>query len=249
MEFVFARRLFCLTFNTHSSIADEAFVDLHPVDGLRGVYIASQLKQSASLSTKFGIDEVISVVTYDQGGQWETLRPPQFDDDGNPIYCQYVSTLLGQFFPEWESLLNDDMMKDLLSWVRQGIHDSSFTPTTRGSPEGFRPSFYPREGLRQGPLLNTLAGYPYNEGVGKEKTSSIGAGFWFPLMPGTPSPVLGWGDKGSWNWDIPMASYVSAICRVGHCLITQFRLRWNWMWTLIHEDWFIYSISEILLRF
>ncbi len=29
--------------------------------------------------------------------------------------------------------------------------------------------FYPREGLRQGPINNALAGHPCNQGVGKEK--------------------------------------------------------------------------------
>jgi hypothetical protein len=67
-------------------------VDLQPIEGLRGVYIASQLQPAAVYSSKFHIDQVISVVTYDQGAEWEVLQPPQFDGDGNPIYCQYVSS-------------------------------------------------------------------------------------------------------------------------------------------------------------
>lgn len=61
------------------------------MEGLRGVYIASQLKQSTVTNGKFNMNEVISLITYDQGGEWNVLNPPEFEHDGRPIYCQYVS--------------------------------------------------------------------------------------------------------------------------------------------------------------
>ncbi|ODM87301.1 Sortilin-related receptor, partial [Orchesella cincta] len=72
-----------------NEVASETFVDLHHVEGLRGVYIASQLKPSTVSSGKFNMNEVISLITYDQGGEWQVLSPPEFEHDGRPIYCQY----------------------------------------------------------------------------------------------------------------------------------------------------------------
>ncbi|ODM93787.1 Sortilin-related receptor [Orchesella cincta] len=74
-----------------NEVASETFVDLHHVEGLRGVYIASQLKPSTVSSGKFNMNEVISLITYDQGGEWQVLSPPEFEHDGRPIYCQYKS--------------------------------------------------------------------------------------------------------------------------------------------------------------
>lgn len=71
--------------------SDEPFVDLHHVEGLRGVYIASQLKPSTVANEKFHMNEVISLITFDQGAEWQVLTPPEFEHDGRPIYCQYVS--------------------------------------------------------------------------------------------------------------------------------------------------------------
>ena len=61
------------------------------MEGLRGVYIASQLKTTTLSSSKFGLEQVTSVITYDQGAQWEPLKAPEVDDDGEPIYCRLVS--------------------------------------------------------------------------------------------------------------------------------------------------------------
>jgi len=85
----------CIFYFIDSDVTEEEFVDLHHVEGLRGVYIASQLKPSSAGKTKINLEEVTSWITYDQGGEWEMLKPPEFDDDGHPIYCQYVSETWG----------------------------------------------------------------------------------------------------------------------------------------------------------
>ncbi|CAL8091762.1 unnamed protein product [Orchesella dallaii] len=74
-----------------NEVGSDTFVDLHHVEGLRGVYIASQLKPSTVSSGKFNMNEVISLITYDQGAEWQVLNPPEFEHDGRPIYCQYKS--------------------------------------------------------------------------------------------------------------------------------------------------------------
>jgi len=78
-------------FPYYSDVTEETIVDLHAVEGLRGVFIASQVNTSSMVAKKFSMEDVISVITYDQGGQWQVLTPPELDDDGRPIYCQYVS--------------------------------------------------------------------------------------------------------------------------------------------------------------
>lgn len=77
---------------TFSAVTDEPFVDLHHLEGLRGVYIASVLKSAPQgPADKINFNEVISLVTFDNGGVWDVLKPPEFDDDGNPIYCHTTS--------------------------------------------------------------------------------------------------------------------------------------------------------------
>jgi len=66
-------------------------VELHHIEGLRGVYIASQFKGSAVSNTKFGLDQIHSLITFDQGGLWGPLHTPDVDDDGEPIYCKLAS--------------------------------------------------------------------------------------------------------------------------------------------------------------
>ena len=73
-----------------SEVTDNPFVDLHRVEGMRGVYIASQLSISTSNNGKFDFDQVVSLITFDQGGEWELLKAPDVDDDGDPIYCRLV---------------------------------------------------------------------------------------------------------------------------------------------------------------
>ncbi|CAG7823437.1 unnamed protein product, partial [Allacma fusca] len=72
-------------------VTDDSFVELHRVEGLRGVYIANVLKNSSeSTNNKINLNEIISKVTFDNGGEWQVLKPPEFDDDGQPLYCHLV---------------------------------------------------------------------------------------------------------------------------------------------------------------
>ncbi|KAG8190914.1 hypothetical protein JTE90_014395 [Oedothorax gibbosus] len=70
--------------NTESSFSSkERLADIHKVQGLRGVYIASQLKVGSNSTS----DNLISLITYDKGGEWSLLKPPLSDRTGSPIKC------------------------------------------------------------------------------------------------------------------------------------------------------------------
>lgn len=64
--------------------ANEPFADLHRVEGLRGVYIASLINGS------FSEDNMRSVITFDKGGTWELLQPPAADSLGGTVDCQVL---------------------------------------------------------------------------------------------------------------------------------------------------------------
>ncbi|XP_035222728.1 sortilin-related receptor-like, partial [Stegodyphus dumicola] len=65
--------------------SEERLADIHKVHGLRGVYIATQLKQRAGSNTTS--EDLISVITFDKGGEWSLLKPPPIDKEDNPIKC------------------------------------------------------------------------------------------------------------------------------------------------------------------
>ncbi|XP_043936973.1 sortilin-related receptor [Protopterus annectens] len=62
--------------------AYEPFADIHRVEGVRGVYIATLLNGS------FADENMRSVITFDKGGTWEVLKPPQYGKDGLKIDCE-----------------------------------------------------------------------------------------------------------------------------------------------------------------
>lgn len=62
--------------------ANEPFADLHRVEGLRGVFIATLINGSVSE------DNMRSVITFDKGGTWELLQPPAADSLGGTVDCQ-----------------------------------------------------------------------------------------------------------------------------------------------------------------
>ena len=66
--------------------ANEPFADLHRVEGLRGVFVATLVNGSASE------DNMRSVITFDKGGTWELLQPPAADSQGGRIDCQVDHT-------------------------------------------------------------------------------------------------------------------------------------------------------------
>ena len=66
----------------YSLYAEESFADIHKVDGLRGVYIASTLTNRRQNAQS-------SFITFNKGALWSRLRPPARDIDGNNITCLF----------------------------------------------------------------------------------------------------------------------------------------------------------------
>ena len=56
------------------------------MNGLRGIYIASQLKENAT-SSQISPADVVTVISFDKGAEWKLLQPPKFDDEGQSIDC------------------------------------------------------------------------------------------------------------------------------------------------------------------
>jgi hypothetical protein len=67
---------------------NEPFADLHRVEGLRGVFVATLINGSLSK------DNMRSVITFDKGGTWELLQAPSADSLGGTLDCQVASWLL-----------------------------------------------------------------------------------------------------------------------------------------------------------
>lgn len=74
-----------------SDVAEKTFADVHKVEGLQGIYIASQVLQSAT--TNIGPEHLITVITYDWGGEWKPIEPPTHDSNHQKINCNLVREL------------------------------------------------------------------------------------------------------------------------------------------------------------
>lgn len=66
--------------------SEKEIVDFHKVQGLRGVYIATQLKENISSNSL--TENMVSVITFDKGGKWQNLSAPKVDKNGNLLLCQ-----------------------------------------------------------------------------------------------------------------------------------------------------------------
>uniref|UniRef100_A0A1A7WSZ5 Sortilin-related receptor n=1 Tax=Iconisemion striatum TaxID=60296 RepID=A0A1A7WSZ5_9TELE len=80
--------------------ANEPFADLHRVEGLRGVFIATLINGSASE------DNMRSVITFDKGGTWELLQPPASDSLGGTVECQLSKGCSLHLAQRWSQLFN-----------------------------------------------------------------------------------------------------------------------------------------------
>ncbi|TNN01446.1 hypothetical protein fugu_010828 [Takifugu bimaculatus] len=80
--------------------ANEPFADLHRVEGLRGVFIATLVNGSVSE------DNMRSVITFDKGGTWELLLPPDADSLGGSVTCQPSKGCSLHLAQRWSQLFN-----------------------------------------------------------------------------------------------------------------------------------------------
>ncbi|XP_046384172.1 sortilin-related receptor-like isoform X2 [Ischnura elegans] len=68
-----------------SGVTDKSFADFHKVEGLRGIYIASQISNISVPGV--GPEDLTTVITFDMGGEWRPLKAPKVDNEGRPINC------------------------------------------------------------------------------------------------------------------------------------------------------------------
>ncbi|XP_067826959.1 sortilin-related receptor isoform X2 [Heptranchias perlo] len=80
--------------------ANEPFADIHRVEGLRGVYIATQMNGS------YSEEHMRSVITFDKGGTWELLQAPTFGSDGVKINCKFDQGCSLHLAQRYSQLLN-----------------------------------------------------------------------------------------------------------------------------------------------
>ncbi|XP_039986583.1 sortilin-related receptor isoform X1 [Xiphias gladius] len=80
--------------------ASEPFADVHRVEGLRGVFIATLINGSVSE------DNMRSVITFDKGGTWELLQPPAADSLGGTVDCQLSKGCSLHLAQRWSQLFN-----------------------------------------------------------------------------------------------------------------------------------------------
>ncbi|KAG1664058.1 Sortilin-related receptor [Nymphon striatum] len=97
-----------------SFIAKESFADFYKVDGVRGIYIATQIKDVTNTSTTvkmLSFLNFISLITFDKGSTWSPITPPKYDSDGDPLNCDlrkgcslHLTQKFSQLYPEVVSL-------------------------------------------------------------------------------------------------------------------------------------------------
>ena len=69
-----------------SDVADEAFTDLYKVEGMRGIYIASQVKMKTTASS-IGPEHLGSLISFDHGASWNKIKAPSVKHDGFWVNC------------------------------------------------------------------------------------------------------------------------------------------------------------------
>ena len=66
------------------------------MEGLRGIYIVSQWKNNSKENIEYRLrkdDFMMSLITFDNGGEWHPLEAPRVDVSGNPTKCDTVSII------------------------------------------------------------------------------------------------------------------------------------------------------------
>lgn len=75
--------MFSLPYRT---VIPYAFVDVDKVQGMRGIYVATQLTPGP-----VGKRHLLSLITYNRGATWQRIPSPTTDIRGGRIYCYPVS--------------------------------------------------------------------------------------------------------------------------------------------------------------
>jgi hypothetical protein len=75
-----------------ATAGDKPFADVYKVQGLRGIYIASQIRDLSTTDLKnIQPEHLQSLITFDQGGLWTPIKGPKTDEEGRNITdCQQL---------------------------------------------------------------------------------------------------------------------------------------------------------------
>ncbi|XP_017764096.1 PREDICTED: sortilin-related receptor-like [Eufriesea mexicana] len=86
-----------------NNVTEESFTDLYKVEGLRGIYIATQVKGSPK-SGFIALEHLVSLITFDHGATWNPIKPPTANHEGFYIHCTkdcslHLSQRFSQLYP------------------------------------------------------------------------------------------------------------------------------------------------------
>ncbi|XP_031838991.2 sortilin-related receptor [Nomia melanderi] len=91
-----------------NDVADDTFTDLYKVEGLRGIYIVSQVKGTPKSGT-IGPEHLVSLITFDHGSTWNPISTPTANHEGFYIHCMkncslHLSQRFSQLYPVTRSV-------------------------------------------------------------------------------------------------------------------------------------------------
>ena len=95
-----------------NTAGDQSFADVYRVEGLRGIYVASQIANSSMAKESIQPADLVSLITFDQGGMWSKINGPETDEEGfkfpscsNQHGCSlHLSQQLSKKFPTTRSI-------------------------------------------------------------------------------------------------------------------------------------------------
>eukprot|EP00095_Tigriopus_kingsejongensis_P005304 maker-scaffold337_size202799-snap-gene-0.21 protein:Tk05304 transcript:maker-scaffold337_size202799-snap-gene-0.21-mRNA-1 annotation:"sortilin-related receptor" len=89
---------------------DQQFADVYKIEGLRGIYIASQISEKSMNLDQIQPDDLITLITFDQGAMWSKVIGPETDEEGYKFpNCDHSCSLhiaqqLSKRFPSTRSI-------------------------------------------------------------------------------------------------------------------------------------------------
>ena len=97
-----------------SHVAEEAFADVYKVEGLHGIYIASQVTYPF-LSYNIGPQHLVTKITFDHGANWGLITAPERDQEGQLISCSLQNNCSLHLTQRFSQLYPDTRTVSILS--------------------------------------------------------------------------------------------------------------------------------------
>ncbi|KAF2902543.1 hypothetical protein ILUMI_03643 [Ignelater luminosus] len=91
-------------------VTEDSFADVYKVEGLSGIYIASQVRIKP-VGHNLGPQHLVSLITFDHGGSWRPITPPEYDNEEQLISCSpanncslHLSQRFSKLYPDTRSI-------------------------------------------------------------------------------------------------------------------------------------------------